>query len=96
MKKYEGTHHIDKSTVRLSKKKYRAEVSLQQKEKANTKVNVTWIPSFKREQKILLGEELDEKVKTYILALRKAGTLVDSGVIMAGGEEIVRALMELS
>ena len=91
VKKYKGTHHIGESTVRLFKKKYLAEVNLQRKEKANTEVNVTRIPASKRGRKVLLGEELDEKVKTYILALRKAGTLVGSSVVMAGSEGIVWA-----
>ena len=50
------------------------------------------LPKLKTGRKLMLGEELDAKVKNYVQALRSAGTPVGScSIVMAAGEGIVRA-----
>ena len=45
----------------------------------------------KRGRKVMLGEELDDKVKDYVQALRSNGAPTGSSIVMAAGEGIIRA-----
>ena len=48
------------------------------------------IPQKKRRRPLLLGHELDDRAKKYIKEARKVGTPIDTTVVMASGEAIVR------
>ena len=48
------------------------------------------LPLKKRGRPLLLGNELDDQVKSYIKDARAAGTPIDTTVVMASGEAIVR------
>ena len=73
--------------MRLIKKRYLEEVKKQQ----NSEDEVTTSQKLIRGRKVILGEQLDSKVKNYITALRSAGTPIGSSVVMAVGEGMVRA-----
>ena len=87
VKKFKATHEIGESTVRLFKKKYMEEI----KKRENPEDEVTTLPTLRRGRKVMLGEELDAKVKNYVLVLRNAGTPIGSSIVMAVGEGMVRA-----
>ncbi len=87
VKKFKATHEIGESTVRLFKKRYLEEV----KKRENPEDEVTTLQKLKRGRKMILGEQLDSKVKNYIMALRRAGTPIGSSIVMAVGEGMVRA-----
>jgi len=56
----------------------------------NGDIIVHSIPQKKRGRPLLLGNELDDRVKRYIKEVRAAGTPIDTTVVMASGEAIVR------
>ena len=87
IKKFKATHEIEGSTVRLFKKRYLKEV----KKRENPQDKMTTLQKLKRGRKVILGEELDSKVKNYVTALRSAGTPIGSSIVMAVGEGMVRA-----
>ena len=49
------------------------------------------VPVLKRGRKVMLGEELDEKVKTYVQVLRSNGAPIGSSVVMAVDLGMIRA-----
>ena len=85
--KFKVTHDIGESTVRVFKKRYLEEM----KKLENPEDEVRSLPILKRGRKVMLGEQLDDKVKKYIMALRSAGTPVSSSIVMAVGEGMVKA-----
>ena len=87
VKKFKATHSVGESTVRWFKKQYVEET----KKRENPEAEVRSLHKLKRGRKVMLGEQLDAKVKNYILALRNAGAPIGSSVVMAAGEGIVRA-----
>ena len=72
VKKVEVTHEIGDSTVRLFKKGYLEEI----KKRENPEDEVTTLPTLTRGRKVMLGEQLDEKVKSYVLVLQNAERLL--------------------
>ena len=74
--------------MRLFKKKYLDEIK--KLEHTGTS-EVTSLPKQRTGRKVMLGEQLDAKVKKYVQALRSAGTPIGSSIVMAAGEGIVRA-----
>ena len=89
VKKFKATHDIGESTVRLLKKKYLEE--LRKHVPCTEFEEVKSLPGHKRGRKVMLGEELDGKVQSYVKALRAAGTPIGSSVVMAAAEGLVRA-----
>ena len=63
---------------------------LSQKRKAG-KVNLTVdaLPSRKQGRKLLLGEEIDEKVQKYLRAYRSTGGGLSTDVVVAAAKAIV-------
>ena len=57
--KFKVTHDIGKSTVRVFKKRYLEEM----KKLENPEDEVRSLPILKRGRKVILGEQLDDKVK---------------------------------
>ena len=74
------------STVRLFKKRYLEEVR-----KVPRGERVDKITSHKRGRPLELGKELDNDVQKYVKALRKAGTPINTAVILAAVEGIITA-----
>ena len=89
VKKFKATHDVGESTVRWFKKKYLEEV---QKRAPGTELEeVKSLPGHKRGRNVMLGEELDGKIQSYVKALRTAGTPTGSSVVMAAAEGLVKA-----
>ena len=76
---------LGESTVRLFKKQYQADLK-----KVGPGEEITQLAKKKRGRPLTL-RDLDDKVQQYIKALRKAGTPVNSRVILAAAEGIVKA-----
>ena len=57
---------------------------------ASGEVVVDILPLKERGCPLLLGSELDDQVKAYIMDARVAGTSIDTTVVMASGEATVR------
>ena len=74
------------STVRLFKKRYLEEVR-----KVPRGERVDKIMSCKCGRPLELGKELDNDVQKYVKALRKAGTPINTAVILAAVEGIITA-----
>ena len=83
VKKFKDTHGVGESTVRLFKKKYLDAVKKRHLTDAESEAEVTSLPARKRGRKMLLGEQLDAKVQSYVKALRSAGTPIGSSIVMA-------------
>ena len=74
--------NLGESTVRFFKKRYLDELPI------CSGAAVTTIPSRKRGRPLTLCE-IDEEVQKFIRALRKAGTPINTSVVLAAAEEIV-------
>ena len=72
---------LKESTIRTWKGKFHAEIS--RKRQVGETGSVTSLPVKKRGRPLLLGEELDAKVTTYIKCLREGGGVVTTAVTMA-------------
>ena len=89
----EYSTEIKDSSVGTWKSKYAEELDRKREAgefEENGDVVVYSIPQKKRGRPLLLGNELDDRVKKYIKGARAVGTPVDSTVVMACGEAIVR------
>jgi len=89
----EYSTEIKDSSVSTWKSKYAEELDHKREAgefEENGDVVVYSIPQKKRGRPLLLGNELDDRVKKYIKDARAVGTPVDSTVVMACGEAIVR------
>ena len=89
----EYSTNIKDSSVSTWKSKYAKEFDRKRgagEVEQNGDIVVHSIPQKKRGRPLLLGDELDERVKRYIKDVRAAGTPVDTTVVMASGEAIVR------
>ena len=57
----------------------------------NPEAEVRSVPTLKRGRKVMLWEELDDKVKNYVQALRINGAPIGSSIVMAAGEGLIKA-----
>ena len=62
-----------------------------EEEEIRKSLNVTELPEQKRGRPLLLGAELDRQVQAYVTTLRKNGAVVNTAIIMACAEGIVRS-----
>ena len=89
----EYSTEIHNNSVSTWKSKYVEELSCKQDAgefEANGEIIVHSILQKKRGRSLLLVNELDDQVKRYIKEVRVAGTPIDTTVVMASGEAIVR------
>ena len=89
----EYSTEIKDRSVNTRKSKYVEEFDCKRKggvSEENEDVVVHSIPQKKRGRPLLLGHELDDRAKKYIKEARKVGTPMDTTVVMASGEAIVR------
>ena len=77
--------------MRLFKKKYLDAVKKRHLLTDAEFEEVTSVPAHKCGRKLLLGEQLDVKVQSYVKALRSAGTTVGSSIVMAAATGIISA-----
>jgi len=75
---------LGESTVRLFKKRYLEQL------RASPGTEVTSITSRKRGRPLALGD-VDEDVQKFFIALRKSGTPVNTPVILAAAEGIIKS-----
>ena len=76
---------LKEATVRRLKNNYLGEL----KRKRVRPHEITELPSKKRGRPLLLGEELDRKVKAYLLSLRSFGAVVNTAITLACAKGIV-------
>ena len=81
---------LNESTVRGIKRAYLAELT--RKRKAEEECVVTSLPTKKRGRTLLLGEALDNKVKTYLKAIREVGGALSTAIIIAAARGILLKL----
>ena len=84
---------IKESTLSTWKSKYLSEIKQRYKEGVYGKsgeIVVPSLPSKKRGRLLLLGEELDEQVQSYIRAMRDGKGAVTTTVVLAAGEAIMQ------
>ena len=79
---------LKESTVRGWKNKYKNE--LLKLQKSNEEVVVRELVDRKRGRPLLLGNELDVQVQAYVNALRLNGGIVNTAIVIATGEGIVK------
>ena len=76
---------LKEATVRRLKNNYLGKL----KRKRVAPHEITELPSKKRGHPLLLGEELDRKVKDYLLSLRSCGAVVNTAITLACAKGIV-------
>lgn len=86
---YASQYSLKESTIRGWRDSYIREMKKRKME--NKPVNVTELPEKRRGRPLLLGEELDRQVQAYVTALRKNGAVVNTAIVMACAEGIVRS-----
>ena len=79
---------LRESTVRGWKKAYLLE--LQQRKKSGSSMIVSEIAEKKNGCPLMLGEELDRKVRAYVQEMRRLGNAITTRVVMAGAFGIVK------
>ena len=77
---------LKESTVRTWKTVYSQELKKRVRsgtEMCATVTSVQELPSKKRGRPYLLGEELDKRVRSYLIALRERGGVVNTAIVLA-------------
>jgi transposase-like protein len=80
---------LNEATVRVWVKQYKQEVSL--RKKGNKSMEISALESKKRGRPLLLGEELDKRVQLYVSSLRGHGAVINTRIVMAAAEGIVKS-----
>ena len=80
---------LKESTVRTWAIKYKKELTL--RSKLGKEMETTKLGSEKRGPPLLLGKELDMQVQEYVKSLRENGGMVNSAIVMAGAEGIIKS-----
>ncbi len=86
---YASQFTLKETTIRGWRDSYIKEIKKRKME--NKPVNVTKLPEKRRGRPLLLGEELDRQVQAYITALRSNGAVVNTAIVKACAEGIVRS-----
>ena len=81
---------VKESSVRTWRAKYQAEVDLMQKNGKTSDLQIKSLPVTKHIRSSLLGEKLDHKVKCYIQAVQRGGSVITTSIVMAAATTIVR------
>ena len=80
---------LKESTVRTWATKYKKELALRRK--FGKKMEITKLESAPRGPPLLLGKEMDVQVQEYVKSLRENGGVVNSRIVMASAEGIVKS-----
>ncbi len=84
------THReLKESTVRTWANQYRKELATRKKECKD--MTVVKLVSKKRGRPLMLGEELDKQVQKYVAELRQNGCPINTAILMATAEGIVKS-----
>ena len=78
---------VKESSVRTWKKKYLQEIA--KRRCAGQELDVKELPNQKTGRPLLLGDELDRQVQSYILELRNNGGVINSAITIAVAQGIV-------
>ena len=79
---------LKESTVRTWKDKYELELKL--RHKLGKPMEVKKLESAKRGHPLLLGPKLDKEAQEYVTNLREASAVINSAIVMAAAEGIVK------
>ena len=86
---------LEETTVRRIKNVYLSELKKGSFEASHSGESgdseVQQLPPKKKGRPLLLGEELDRQVRDYLQVLRKNGATVNTAIVIACGDEIVRS-----
>ena len=92
LRRYVSKHpDLKESTVRTWRNTYSQK--LKKRVRSGTEAGATSIqelPSKRRGRPHLLGEELDKQVQSYLIALRERGVVVNTAIVLACAEGIVK------
>ena len=80
---------LKESTVCTWMNKYKRELA--ERRRSGSDLEMKMLPSRKRGHPLLLGEVLDRQVQEYIKSLREAGAVINTAIVMAVGEGIVKS-----
>lgn len=64
---------------------------LKKRVRSGTNTSIQELPSKRRGRPFLLGEELDKQVQSYLIALRKSAGVVNTAIVLACAEGIVKS-----
>ena len=94
LRRYVSKHpDLKESTVRTWRNVYTQELKKRVSVRSGTEAVATRIqelPSKKRGRPYLLGEELDKQVRSYLIALRERGGVVNTAIVLACAEGIIK------
>ena len=79
---------LKESSIRTWRNSYQTELS--QKQKVKDDSDVIELPQKKKGRQFLLGEKLDDQVKSYVQYLRTKGTPVNTAVVLGVASRIVK------
>ena len=86
---YASQFSLKETTIRGWRDSYLQELKKRKVEKKA--MDVTKLPERRRGRPLLLGVELDRQVQSYLTSLRKNGAVVNTAIVMACAEGIVRS-----
>ena len=78
---------VKESSVRTWRNKYLDELS--KRKRAGEEMDVNELSDKKRGRRLMLGEELDKQVQSYVLDLRSNGAVINSSITIAVAQGIV-------
>ena len=84
-----GYTSLKESSVRTWKQQYLKEISYLKRQGKDTCITV--IESKKRGHPLVLGEELDKQVRTYLKAFRENGAVVNTAIAIAHAQGVIKA-----
>ena len=84
-----GYASLKESSVCTWKQQYLKEISYLKRQGKDTCVKA--IESKKRGRPLMLGEEVDKQVRTYLKAFRENGAVVNTAIAMACAEGVIKA-----
>lgn len=88
-KQFQG-RQLKESTVRAWVKKYKAELLGRCKTKVMDGKPIDMLEDKKGGRPLLLGKELDDQVKAYILAMRDKGAVINTAILTVCASGVVK------
>ena len=81
---------MSRSSAKSMKKAYEAELRKRRRCDVAGFEEITDLPVMKRGRKLLIGEDLDQKVQLYLKKVREGGGAVSARIAMAAARGILR------
>ena len=83
---------LKESSVRTWRDAYNKELKIRARSRAELDViTINELPEKKRGRPCLLGEDLDKQVRSYLIALRERGGVVNTAIVLACADGIVKS-----